>query len=255
MEKIIMICGAGDSSNYVYNNVQKSFHVSKVFIVGDGKKSDFLKKRIKRLGLFKVTGQILFIIYAKLFLRGSADLRITEIKSEYGMNGDNIPDEKIECIVSVNSVEMQRKIAQLDPDLVVINGTPIIKGHILDAADCHFLNIHVGITPKYRGVHGGYWALFENDEDLVGATIHFVDTGIDTGQVLSQSTVKISAKDNFLTYPHLQTGRALLDHNRIIRHILDGNIDYMTPISSESRIWTHPTLWQYVYGRIFKKVK
>lgn len=255
MDKIIMICGAGDSSNYLYNNIEQSFHISKVFIVGDGKKSEFLKKRIKRLGLLKVVGQILFIIYTKLFLRGSADQRIKEINEEFGMNREGIPGEKVKYIDDVNSVQMREEILQMKPDLVIINGTPIIESHILNAADCHFLNIHVGITPKYRGVHGGYWALFENDTDLVGVTTHFVDTGIDTGQVLDQSTVKISEKDNFLTYPHLQTGAALMKHNRIIRSILDGNIVYQTPLSGESRIWTHPTLWQYVYGRILKKVK
>lgn len=255
MDKIIMICGAGDSSNYVYNNIEQSFQVSKVFIVGDGRKSEFLKKRVKRFGFLKVMGQILFIIYTKLFLRGSAEQRIEEINEAYGMNRENIPEEKIEYVGSVNSLHMQQAISRLDPDLVIINGTPIIKSHILDSVDCHFLNIHVGITPKYRGVHGGYWALFENDTDLVGATTHFVDEGVDTGLVLDQSTVQVSERDNFLTYPHLQTGAALLNHNRIIRSILDDNIKYQTPLSNESRLWTHPTLWQYVYGRVLKKVK
>src|SRR5699024_6179303 len=150
MDKIIMICGAGDSSNYLYNNIEQSFHISKVFIVGDGKKSEFLKKRIKRWGLLKVMGQILFIIYTKLFLR------------------ESIPGENAKYIDDVNSVQTREEILQLKPDLVIINGTPIIESHILNAADCHFLNIHVGITPKYRGLHGGYWALFENDTDLVG---------------------------------------------------------------------------------------
>ncbi|WP_462420288.1 formyl transferase [Salinicoccus sp. Marseille-QA3877] len=255
MDKIIMICGAGDSSNYVYNNVEKSFYISKVFIAGDEKKSEFLKKRVKRLGFWKVAGQVLFIVYSKLFLRGSADRRIKAINEEFGMNREDIPAEKVKYIDSVNSVQMQEEISKMKPDLVIINGTSIIKSHILDAADCHFLNIHVGITPKYRGVHGGYWALYNGDTDLVGVTTHFVDTGIDTGQVLDQTTVSISEKDNFLTYPHLQTGAALRNHNAVIRSILDGNIVYETPLSDESRIWTHPTLLQYAYGRVFKKVK
>src|SRR5699024_6763470 len=135
------------------------------------------------------------------------------------------------------------------------NGTPIIKRHILDAADCHFLNIHVGITPKDKGVHGGYWALLENNPDLMGATTHLLDAEIDTWLVLDQSTVQPIEKADFLAYPHLQTGAALLKHVRIIRSIFDDNIVYQAPLSDESRIWTHPTLWQYVYGRVLKKVK
>jgi methionyl-tRNA formyltransferase len=35
-----------------------------------------------------------------------------------------------------------------------------------------FVNIHVGITPKYRGVHGTYWALVNNDVENSGVTVH-----------------------------------------------------------------------------------
>ena len=41
--------------------------------------------------------------------------------------------------------------------------------------------MHAGITPQYRGVHGGYWAVVNNDPEHCGVTIHFVDKGIDTG--------------------------------------------------------------------------
>ena len=43
-EKIIMICGEGDNSNYIYNHVSKEFEISKVFFVGKGSRKTFLKK-------------------------------------------------------------------------------------------------------------------------------------------------------------------------------------------------------------------
>jgi folate-dependent phosphoribosylglycinamide formyltransferase PurN len=52
-----------------------------------------------------------------------------------------------------------------------------------------FVNIHVGITPKYRGVHGTYWALVNNDVENSGVTVHFVDEGIDTGNIINQAIV------------------------------------------------------------------
>lgn len=253
MKNIIMICGEGVQSNYVYNNVTKKFDISKVFVVGEGSRMTFLKKRIKRLGLIKVVGQILFVIYTRLFLSKKADERIEEINREYGLDGTDIPLNKIESIDSVNSYHMHERIKECKPDLVIINGTPIIKSHILDAIDGHFLNIHVGITPKYRGVHGGYWALYNNE--TAGVTTHFVDAGIDTGMVLDQKTVHVTDDDNFLTYTHLQAAAALADYNDIVRSILDDDIRFMEPLTDESRIWSHPTLWQYIHGRIFKKVK
>ncbi len=48
--------------------------------------------------------------------------------------------------------------------------------------------MHAGITLRYRGVHGGYWALAEQHPEWVGTTVHLVDPGIDTGGILAQST-------------------------------------------------------------------
>lgn len=250
-----MICGAGDETNYIYNHVTKEFDVSKVYIVGDVSRKTFLKRRIKKLGLFKVIGQILFVLYTKLYLRKRSKKRVEEIRREYGLDTTEIPQEKVEYIDSVNSDRMEQVLEESNADLVIINGTPIIKSHILDAIDVHFLNIHVGINPKYRGVHGGYWALYNGEENLAGVTTHLVDAGIDTGTVLDQRTIKVTGKDNFLTYTHLQVAAALKNYNDIVRSILEGNMKFVEPLTDESAIWSHPTLWGYMYGRIFRKVK
>lgn len=255
MYKIVMICGAGDQSNYVYNNVSKEFEVSKVFIVGDGSRKNFLKRRVKRLGLFKVIGQVMFVIYTKLYLQKRSEKRIADIQKEYDLDSTEIPRGKIEHIDSVNGERMEQALKEISPDLVIINGTPIIKGHILDAVEAPFLNIHVGITPKYRGVHGGYWALYNGEDELAGVTTHFVDTGIDTGTVLAQKTIKVSGEDNFLTYTQLQAAAALANYNNIVRSILEGEVNFSEPLTNESGIWSHPTLLQYFYGRLFRKVK
>lgn len=255
MSNIIMICGAGDQSNYVYNNVMKEFDVSKVFIVGDGSRKEFLKQRIKRLGIVKVIGQIMFVFYTKVYLQKRSEKRIEEIRKEHNLDDAEIPLEKVEYIDSVNGDRMKQALKESGADLVVINGTSIIKSHILDATDAYFLNIHVGITPKYRGVHGGYWALYNGDEHMVGVTTHFVDAGIDTGTVLDQNTIQLTDEDNFLTYTHLQAAAAFANYNDIVRSILDDDIRFKEPLTEESMVWSHPTLWQYIYGRIFNKVK
>jgi methionyl-tRNA formyltransferase len=46
--------------------------------------------------------------------------------------------------------------------------------------------VHAGITPRYRGTHGGYWVLLNNDPGHCGVTIHLVDPGIDTGSIVAR---------------------------------------------------------------------
>ena len=83
---------------------------------------------------------------------------------------------------------------------------------MLQSLGCPVVNMHAGITPRYRGVHGGYWALAERHPEWVGTTVHLVDPGIDTGAILAQATFDVTDEDTIATYPdlHLIHGLALL---------------------------------------------
>jgi methionyl-tRNA formyltransferase len=120
-----------------------------------------------------------------------------------------------------------------------------------------FLNLHAGITPRYRGVHGGYWALVEGRPDLVGSTVHLVDTGIDTGLVLRQATFDVTGDDSFATYPflHLAAGVPLVV--AVVKEALAGTqlIGSRPMECGGSRLWYHPTLWGYLSVRRSRGVK
>lgn len=73
----------------------------------------------------------------------------------------------------------------LDADLVVVFGTSYIKGALAEALiAARALNIHMGVAPYYRGSSCNFWASYDGRFDLVGATIHRLSKGLDTGNVL-----------------------------------------------------------------------
>ena len=122
---------------------------------------------------------------------------------------------------------------------------------VLDAVSTPFINIHAGITPKYRGVHGGYWALYHDDHADFGSTIHLVDKGVDTGRVLAHVRSVPTPEDNFSTYPVVQHLSTL----PVLEAILDDLPAALAsapeiPAGTPSRQWYHPTLLQYVQGRL-----
>ena len=53
----------------------------------------------------------------------------------------------------------------------MINGTRIISKATLGCVPAVFINTHVGITPTYRGVHGGYWSLVEGERARCGVIL------------------------------------------------------------------------------------
>jgi len=73
----------------------------------------------------------------------------------------------------------------LKSDIFIVFGTGYIKKQL-----CNFLikkktiNIHMGISPYYRGSNCNFWAIQDNNPHLVGATIHLLDKKIDNGKIL-----------------------------------------------------------------------
>lgn len=242
--KKILILGRKSRSTRLLLSVLISFGYDTVFIEEkrDDKKKLMLN-RLKRVGLLTVLGQLFFMVFARLQARSvSVQSRLEEIESEtVSVLVDHSPLNSYE---NVNDVTVINKIEEIDPDCIVLSGTRILSSEFLSKIDKPIINIHAGINPAYRGVHGGYWSLVNKQAELFGSTIHFVDEGIDTGAVLGHATSSPKKNDNFSTYPLLQMSAALKLLPSILTAIFDKEEKVFVPKLS-SAIWSHPTLWQY----------
>ncbi|WP_227006012.1 formyl transferase [Marinifilum sp. N1E240] len=246
--KILMLVGDGDSSKIVYNALENVFEISKIVEDTAVPKNIFLKRRIKKLGFIKVIGQILFSIYNKFILFGSS-CRIEEIKRNYGLSVDNYPTDLFVKVDSINDNDTIKILIEEQPDVVIVNGTRIISKKVLSCTKAIFINTHTGITPEYRGVHGGYWALVNGDKGNCGVTVHMVDEGIDTGGVLYQDVIEVTSDDNFNTYPYLQIAKAVPLIKCALTDIQEKNIKFVHKDDVDSVIYSHPTFWEYIKYR------
>lgn len=253
-EKILILGNDGTSTSIVYHYLSKRFNVVQVVIEESESKKVFLKRRIKRLGYFVVLGQILFQLFVVKFLNSISKKRIKEIIDDNQLNTSDIPSNIITRVSSINHSKTIETIQKLNPDVIIVNGTRIISKKVIQSSPCKLINMHAGITPKYRGVHGGYWALASNDAENCGVTIHYVDEGIDTGNILAQDTIRVLKNDNFTTYPLLQISKGLSIMERVISNELANN-SVTKSNSLDSYLWYHPTIFQYLVKWIKTGVK
>jgi len=207
-------------------------------------RSLLLRRRIKRLGIVRVGGQLAFMAFQRMQRRASQG-RICEILRAQGLEARWPDDGEVIRVSSVNSPECIAHLRRLRPRAVAVVGTRIIAAAVLRAVDAPLINYHAGITPKYRGVHGGYWALAQEDQANFGVTVHLVDEGIDTGAVLYQERLTPSAKDNYSIYPYRQLAAALPLLERAARDAMAGTLRAQK-VDLPSHLWSHPTLWQYI---------
>ena len=248
--RIVLLAAPGISTNIVFNAIDSESGLSGVIIEEPIPRWRFLLRRARRLGYREAMGQILFQALVPPLLRKLSRRRIEAIVRGHGLDTSPIPESRVSRVSSANSEQAHMLLRRLEPDVIVINGTRILDAATLSAVSARFVNMHTGITPMYRGVHGGYWALVSSDAANCGVTVHEVDRGLDTGRILHQARITVDKRDNFITYPLLQLGAGI---PLLLRHLAAPDSD-ATPddesramaAQAESRAWSHPTLWGYL---------
>ena len=78
-KKIVMLVGDWYYSKMVYTSIKEEFNITNIIIDNGESKSKFLKRRIKRLGLLHVIGQLLFRIFVVSYINFTSKNRFNEI--------------------------------------------------------------------------------------------------------------------------------------------------------------------------------
>lgn len=98
---------------------------------------------------------------------------------------------------NVNGPKFLEIVSQLNPDLnISVSYDQILRKPILASSKMGFINVHAGKLPYYRGRNVINWAII-NGEKEIGITVHFVDEGIDTGDIIVQRTIPVSWTDTY----------------------------------------------------------
>ena len=161
--KIVILASESESTNILYNSLNPEFLVIKVFIETHSfqRWRKFWVNRIKKIGVFHVIGQLSFLLIVVPVLKFFSRPRIIEIKEQYHLISLKIDESNINRMSDINSDNAIETIKSLCPEIIIINGTSILSDHLITEVGVPILNIHAGITPLYRGVHGAYWALIQ----------------------------------------------------------------------------------------------
>jgi folate-dependent phosphoribosylglycinamide formyltransferase PurN len=94
-----------------------------------------------------------------------------------------------------NSPELFEWVKQRQPDFIVLYGSSIIKPPLLDYYENRIVNMHLGLSPYYRGSGTNFWPLVNGEPECVGATIHLAVLKVDAGSILAQVRPLAAATD------------------------------------------------------------
>jgi len=107
--------------------------------------------------------------------------------------------ELVKKVPHINHPDVLKLAEETQPDVIAVFGTSLIKGDLLKMGKYGIVNLHGGLSPHYRGADCTFWALYNEEPQQVGCTLHFINEGIDTGKLIAYISPKIKASDDELT--------------------------------------------------------
>jgi len=104
----------------------------------------------------------------------------------------------LQKFTNLNHSAASEALTRLNVDLGIVIGTRILRRSTFSVPRRGCLNLHKGKVPEYRGMPPGFWELYDG-QTTAGVTVHFVDEGLDTGDVVGEDIVNILPSDTPVT--------------------------------------------------------
>ncbi len=177
-KKILLLFGNDLRNQFVLNKILSKYKNCKVII--QKREKENLKKNPNKL------------LTKHLHLRDLSEKKFLKIKKNL-IAGHN--DKIYIGLNELNSTKMEKIVNDFKPDLVMCYGITLIKKKLLSILPKKTINIHSGLTQKYRGYASNFWACYMLEPNNVGATIHYVAEKADSGNIIHQ--VRTDIKKEF----------------------------------------------------------
>jgi folate-dependent phosphoribosylglycinamide formyltransferase PurN len=250
--RILVITAGGPYPWIIINALSAHFGGVEVALEQPESKALFLKRRARKIGWWQTGGQFLTMTvsrFGKRFVRA----REAELISANKLETKPSKDVKLTEVSSANGEDCLALIAETKPDVVFLASCRMLSRNTLAAISCPVLNYHSGINPKYRGLAGGWWARASGDDANYGTTVHLVDAGVDTGDILYQAFLKPDPRDTLLTDAMAMAAGSRKIAIQAVEDALGGKLaPKNSDLPSVQRF--HPPIWTYLWTGLTRRI-
>lgn len=186
--KIIAWIGKEPNQIALINKLNQNFNV--IGVVYENRRS----KSVMSYGLKTLSKKVL----SRLFL-GFISKTWKKLQNYYEgkfSKLDQVPSLEVE---NINDSRVQEFSSKLNPDLIIVSGTALIKGgNLLTQSKYGIINLHTGLSPYIKGgPNCTNWCLSIGETHLIGNTIMWIDEGIDSGNLILTEQTPLNGKESF----------------------------------------------------------
>ncbi len=191
---VVILTSRGPRHSYFARELAKQFRIAGIEIDDRyhiaGRLWTFLK--LNSFNPIRMIGSFLF--KRKLRIYEERDQKIEN--QFFPRSGEEWPEGiPVRKSSDPNGEESIQWVKSLQPDVLVVFGTRMIREPILSLARFGALNLHTGLSPHYRGGQCTFWCLYEGDLEHVGVTVHHLTSRIDGGDIVYTARPEVEPGD------------------------------------------------------------
>ena len=198
--KIIILCCEGLYQRYLIHRISQEYElVGIVLRIEPNAKGSLLVRLIRYINPVK----LIRYLQARFFMLGETAKAAPLISHLFYTDGKppSLPaDVPIIRAEDINSLAVVDFINKLRPDVVCVNGTNLLREPMLNLIPnipYGIINLHTGLSPYSRGGNCNLFMLLEKHPELVGITIHHIDKGTDSGDIIISARLELKPGDNY----------------------------------------------------------
>lgn len=216
--RIVIWCGNAANQKALANKIAAEFDVAGIVI-------DEHTTRRKKKGLSQLPGILLDRVRFHTIYNAW-----TSLMKYYNAKFPGWPSVQITKVPGINDPATKRITEELQPDLIIVSGTALIKEPLLSVkSKIGIINLHTGLSPYVKGgPNCTNWCIANNDFHLIGNTIMWLNAGIDAGNIITTETIDVINASS-LTEAH----RNVMEHAhdlyfRVIKYLSNSTMTFQS---------------------------
>lgn len=188
-----------DTPHHVYyvNRINAEFPIHAIYC--EEKKFPYRKMYFKNMRRSKgILAKIRAVALSPYLQLGLFDRRAIKYEKENFFKGatPTFPcSPTLRRVYDVNSPDVVAEIEKINPDVILVFGTLMIKPPLMYIPKYGMFNVHRGSLPEHRGWDSHLWAIHFGRYDLIATTIHFITEGLDTGDIVARGRYTLTKRD------------------------------------------------------------
>jgi len=206
--RVVIIISPDIQDKYFASHILDNFNVVGIFIEPQYRRKS-LSEKLGKISRIVVENNFSPVAIARrcsdaLYYRNYLQ-RVSQLFMESFQEKSRIIDAYQGCPVyhtkirDVSSPENVSLLEKLEPDVIAACGCSILRKNLLSVPPLGTLNLHSGLAPYYRGCSCYFWPLYNDEPEYVGVTIHYVNPGIDDGDIIHQGRPELTEDDDEVT--------------------------------------------------------